>query len=126
VAAERAFEKAAEEARQATNSNLHIGEVKERLTLELTLRGTREIDGHYGVSTLHKFEDALGNLFIWFASNPEIIPEGSGKRAVIIGETHTLSGTVKGHDDFKGRLQTKLTRVSMPKPPKKATAKKAA
>jgi hypothetical protein len=126
VAAERAFEKAAEAARQATNSNLHIGAEKERLTLELTLRGTREIDGYYGVSTLHRFEDAAGNALVWFASNPEIIPEGTGKRAILIGETHTLAGTVKGHDDFKGRLQTKLTRVSVPKPKKAKAPKKAA
>jgi hypothetical protein len=126
VAAERAFEKAAQKADDATKSNLHIGAEKERLTLELTLKGTREIDGYYGISTLHKFEDAAGNLFIWFASNPEIIPEGTGKRAINIGDTHTLAGTVKGHDDFKGRLQTKLTRVSVPKPKKAKAAKKKA
>ncbi len=127
VAAERAFEKAAEKAREATNSNLHIGAVKERLTLELTLRATREIEGYYGCSTLHKFEDAAGNLFVWFASNPEIITTtltdqfgtAGDKRPIAVGETHTLAGTVKGHDDYKGRNQTKLTRVSVPK--KKAT-----
>jgi hypothetical protein len=126
VAAERAFEKAAQKAADDTKSNLHIGSVKERLTLALTLVFTREISGYYGVSTLHKFEDALGNLFVWFASNPEIVPEGTDKRAVKIGETLTLAGTVKGHDDYKGRNQTKLTRVSVPKPKAKPRAKKAA
>jgi hypothetical protein len=125
VAAERAFEKDAQKAADDTKSNLHIGSVKERLTLALTLVFTREISGYYGVSTLHKFEDALGNLFVWFASNPEIVPEGTDKRALNIGETLTLSGTVKGHDDYKGRNQTKLTRVTVPKA-KKARAKKAA
>lgn len=123
VAAERAFEKIAEATRQASNSNLHVGAVKERLTLDLTLRGTREIDGHYGVSYLHKFEDALGNLFIWFATNPDIISENGLKRRINIGETFTLAGTVKGHDDYKGRLQTKLSRVSVPKPKKKKVTK---
>jgi hypothetical protein len=126
VAAERAFAKAAEKAADANKSNLHIGAEKERLTLELTLVFTREIDGYYGVSTLHRFEDAAGNCFVWFASNPEIIPEGTSKRAINIGETFTLAGTVKGHDDFKGRLQTKLTRVSVPKPKKAKAPKKAA
>jgi hypothetical protein len=124
VAAERAFEKAAKIADDATKSNLHIGAVKERLTLDLTLTGTREIDGYYGLTILHRFEDVDGNLFVWFASNPEIIPEGTDKRSVKVGETHRLSGTVKGHDDFKGRNQTKLTRVGIPKPPKKAKAPK--
>jgi len=126
VAAERAFDKAREIADQATKSNLHVGAVKERLTLALTLKQTREIDGYYGVSTLHKFEDALGNLFVWFASNPEIVPEGTGKRELNIGETMTLAGTVKGHDDYRGRNQTKLTRVTVPKAKKAKAPKKAA
>jgi hypothetical protein len=124
VAAERAFTKAADAAREAAASNLHIGAEKERLTLELTLVNLREIDGYYGVSYLHKFADPAGNCLVWFASNPEIIPEGTGKRAMVVGETCTLAGTVKGHDDYRGRLQTKLTRVSVPKP-KKAKKPKA-
>ncbi len=128
VAAERAFEKAAEKAADAQKSNEHVGSVKERLTLPLKLVGTREIDGFYGLSILHKFEDAAGNLFIWFATNARIIPEDDGRndrRCIAVGETFKLAGTVKGHDDFKGRLQTKLTRVSVPKP-KKARKPKAA
>ena len=115
VAAERAFEKAAEKAAEATKSNLHIGVEKERLTLELTLVNTREINGYYGLSTLHRFEDAAGNLFVWFATNPYFI-KGDTNRQMEIGETLTLTGTVKGHDDFKGRNQTKLTRVSVSVP----------
>jgi hypothetical protein len=123
VAAERVFEKRAQKAADAQKSNEHVGSVKERLTLDLTLVSTREINGFYGVSILHRFEDVAGNLFVWFATNPEIIPAGyvtpgrGDKRAINVGETHTLAGTVKGHDDFKGRNQTKLTRVSVP--PKK-------
>ncbi len=60
VAAERAFEKVLEKARDAQKSNEHVGNVKERLTLPLTLVGTREIEGYYGCSTLHRFEDAAG------------------------------------------------------------------
>ena len=131
VAAERAFEKAAEKAAEATKSNLHIGATGERLTQDLTLVSTREISGFYGVSVLHKFEYAAGNLFVWFASNPQIIPDpeplsANNKRAINVGETHTLAGTVKGHDDYKGRMQTKLTRVSVPKPKKAKKAKKPA
>ena len=127
VAAERAFEKAQQIVDDAQKSNEHVGSVKERLTLDLKLVGLREIPGFYGISTLHKFEDATGNLFIWFATNPKIIPDpedfrADQKRAMVVGETLTLAGTVKGHDDFKGRKQTKLSRVSVPKPKK---AKKA-
>ena len=130
VAAERVFEKRAQKALDAQKSNEHIGNVKERLTLDLTLVGTREIQGHFGLSILHRFEDAAGNLFVWFATNERIIPEDDGRndrRAINVGETHTLAGTVKGHDDYKGRKQTKLTRVGIPPKPKarKRAAKKA-
>ena len=38
-----------------------------------------------------------------------------------VGESFTIAGTPKAHDDFKGRNQTKLTRVTVPK--KKAARK---
>ena len=126
VAAERVFEKRLQKAADAQKSNEHVGSVKERLILDLTLTGTREIEGFYGLTILHKFEDAIGNLFIWFATNDRIIPDDddrTGHRCIKVGETHKLAGTVKGHDDFRGRNQTKLTRVGVP--PKKR-AKKAA
>jgi len=123
VAAERAFEKAAEKASEALKSNEHIGNVKERLMdLDLTLVATREIDGTFGITTLHKFEDAAGNSLVWFASNPYIIPDGEDKRAMTIGENLILAGTVKKHDDYKGRKQTNLGRVAIPK--KKASQKR--
>jgi hypothetical protein len=128
VAAERVFEREAQKRADAQKSNEHVGSVKERLTLDLTLVGTREVGGFYGVTTLHRFEDAAGNLFVWFATNPDIVPAYDNttiKRAMNVGETLTLAGTVKGHDDYKGRKQTKLTRVSVPKKASKAKAKKA-
>lgn len=123
VAAGRVYERAQRTANDAQKSNEHVGNVKERLTLDLTLVGTRDIDGFYGHSVLHRFEDAAGNLLVWFASNPEIIPTDDGdKRAMTVGETLSLKGTVKKQDDFKGRKQTSLSRVTCPK--KKASKKR--
>jgi hypothetical protein len=119
VAAERAFEKVAQAKSLATKSNLHIGSPKDRLTMDLTLVSLREVSGHYGVSILHRFEDSAGNALVWFASNPEIIPapeHGHGEmREMNVGETLSLKFTVKGHDDFNGRNQTKVVRVVSPK-----------
>ncbi len=122
VAAGRVYERAQRKAGDAQKSNEHVGSVKERLTLDLTLVGLRDIDGFYGHSVLHRFEDAAGNLLVWFATNPEIIPDAGDKRAMTVGETLTLAGTVKKQDDFRGRKQTVLTRVSCPK--KKASKKR--
>lgn len=103
-------------------SNLHRGTVGKRETEGLTLTGTQEINGFYGVSTLHRFEDAAGNLIVWFASNPYIVPDGPEKRLIEVGETLDLSFTVKGHDEFKGRKQTKVNRVTLPKRARKVSA----
>ncbi len=123
VAAGRVYAKAQAKAADAQKSNEHVGSVKERLTLDLTLVGLRDIDGFYGHSVLHRFEDAAGNLLVWFATNPDIIPTDDGdKRAMLVGETLSLAGTVKKQDDFRGRKQTSLSRVSCPK--KKASKKR--
>lgn len=127
VAAERAFEKQVEREREAKKSNEHLGAEKERMTLELTLVAERELESDFGVTYLHRFEDAAGNCLVWFASNASFIPvEGSDweKRCMGIGETLTLSATVKRHDEYKGRKQTVVTRVGMPKAKKAKKAKK--
>jgi len=119
VAAGRAFEKAFQAANDAQKSNEWVGKVKDRLTLSLTLVGTRDLSGFYGHTVLHRFEDAAGNLLIWFASNPEFVPApecGHGKkRSMAIGETLTLKGTIKKQDDFQGRKQTVLNRIVVSK-----------
>jgi hypothetical protein len=123
VAAERAIEKAQAAASDAQKSNLHVGTVKEKIETVLTLVGFRETDGFYGVSYLHKFEDAAGNSLCWFATNPEFVRDGTDKRRMNVGEALHLRGTVKKHGDFRGRNQTTLTRVTHPKA---KAAKKAA
>jgi hypothetical protein len=124
VAAERAFEKAARQASDAQKYNDHIGSVGDKLEMDLKLVGTREVNGFYGFTTLHKFEDAAGNALVWFATNAEFVKGADGsKRAMVVGETLPLKGTVKKQDDFRGRKQTTLTRVTHPKPRK---ARKAA
>lgn len=124
VAAERAFAKAEAAAADAQKSNEWVGTVQEKLEMSLKLVDTRECSGFYGVTTLHKFEDAAGNLLVWFATNPEFVKDSTGaKRTMNVGETLRLKATVKKQDDFRGRKQTTLTRVTHPKP---KAAKKAA
>lgn len=94
--------KATREAKEDNRLNEHVGAVKERLRdLTLTVTTVREIEGDYGVSTLIIMEDAEGRTFKWFAS---------GCHEVETGNTVTLTGTVKGHDDYQGRKQTSLSR----------------
>jgi hypothetical protein len=61
-------------------------------------------ESQFGVKALCKFEDAAGNVLIWWASgNTEWLTEG---------DVLDITGTVKKHGDYNGKLQTELRRVS--------------
>jgi len=83
----------------------HVGSIKERMTLTLTIESVTFISGDYGVSSLYRMSDAEGNVFKWFSSNG-ILDE-------MISETVTIIGTVKAHDEWKGVPQTSLTRCKL-------------
>lgn len=70
--------------------------------IPVTVTNVRHFDSDYGVSTLVNMRTADNHALSWFASNdPEIA----------IGESATLTGTVKGYDE-KYRA-TKLTRCKL-------------
>lgn len=81
-----------------------VGELKARLDLKLTCIGQRDMESHWGGSTLCKFTDADGNRFAWFASC-DIGFE--------IGDAVELRGTVKAHKEFNGTKETQLTRCKI-------------
>ena len=80
------------------------GEIKERLTLELTCTRIIHFDGTYGRSTLLSFEDEDGNIFTWTTSTDKDIVE-DGK--------YIIAGTVKDHITYRNTQQTVLTRCSI-------------
>jgi hypothetical protein len=81
-----------------------VGEVKERLDLELTVNFITQFENDWGVTTLYKFKDSKGNSFSWFSSN---------EYNVEVGDTIKVRGTVKKHDEYKGEKQTILTRCKI-------------
>jgi hypothetical protein len=82
----------------------HFGAVGEKLFVKATVIGAKELEGNYGVTTLLRFATAEGNLATWFAS-------GSKSDEWEVGKEYLLAATVKAHGDYKGTLQTNLTRV---------------
>lgn len=79
-----------------------VGNIKERL--ELTLKVTRaiELEGAFGISTLHIFEDENKNVFVWTTT----------AKSLKEGVTYHLRGTVKDHKVYRGVNQTVLTRCT--------------
>jgi hypothetical protein len=81
-----------------------VGDIKERLELELLVLYTHAIDGYYGVSIITLMKDDQGNLFKWFNTSSTELNKGERVR---------IKGTVKGHDTYKGEKQTALTRCTL-------------
>jgi len=80
------------------------GEVKEKVTRQVTMTFHRLIEGMY-TSHLYKFIDADGNVFSWFSSNSiDGLTEGVNVKLV---------GTIKKLDEYQGEKQTILTRCKV-------------
>ncbi len=94
----------------------HIGEVKERLTLTVTVLHTQIIETDWGTSHLYNFEDEAGNALVTFSSQLLSYAEkeaANGEHLIQVGETVKIKGTVKRHGEFRHRNQTVLNRVKV-------------
>jgi hypothetical protein len=88
---------------RSQEKNEHAGAVGQKLPpTPVTVVSTTNINGQYGVTQLCRMHDAEGRLYVWF---------NSGGNRLEQGQKLTITGTIKKHDEFKGRKQTVLTRV---------------
>lgn len=78
----------------------YVGTVGERLVVSLTVLATRDIEGQYGITTMHRMADKEGHIFTWFASNASFD----------VGANVTLKATIKDHAEYQGHRQTVITR----------------
>lgn len=102
----------------------YVGNIKDRLTLELTLVGEYSYETNYsyygGIGHIYTMKDDEGNTFVWKTSNFLEVPyEGNEKRwddneqFIKKGERFKLIGTVKEHSEYRGVKQTVLTRCKV-------------
>lgn len=99
---DKSLEKAAEEKAKALKPSQWQGEIGKRSVFKgLKVEKVIASEGQYGTTYIHKFRDADGNVFTWFSSAGSLDE----------GKTYNITATVKGHDDYKGVLQTILTRA---------------
>lgn len=135
VAYQKALAKAAEKENEGKSE--FQGEVGKRTVFKgLTLVFEKQLPGQFGTTSLMKFKDAAGNVFVWFASGIPVI--GYEKRAIVeggaeaeypkffqVGESYDLKATVKAHEVYGDVKQTLLSRaaVDVPKEPKKSKVK---
>jgi hypothetical protein len=84
----------------------HVGTVGKRETWFATLERIFSFDTDYGALHVHKFRTAEGAILVWKTGSVLL-----GDAA--IGQEHTVTGSVKKHDEYKGEAQTILTRCSV-------------
>lgn len=81
--------------------NEHVGTVGSKIPpTPMKIIRQHEVNSDYGRSYMTVAEDNDGRLFMWY-----------DKQQLDTAQQYTISGTVKGQNDFKGRKQTVLNRV---------------
>jgi hypothetical protein len=84
----------------------HIGNIKDKVKLDLTFIGETSFETYFGIKYLYRFADSEGNVIVWRTAtgfSEELKP----------GETYTIKGAIKDHTEWKNIKQTELTRCKI-------------
>ena len=91
----------------AEQHSKHVGNEGERITFEVaSTRVVTSWETDYGTMWLVKFVSVDGNVFMWKASTLRALPDD-------FELIKTVTGTVKGHDEFRGIKQTFINRCKV-------------
>jgi hypothetical protein len=85
----------------------HIGQIGEKILLDLTVFGVHYFDSQYGARILINFNDSEGNSLTWWTS------DNCKNSDLKQGQTYKIQGTVKEHAYYKNFPQTVLTRCKI-------------
>lgn len=84
----------------------YVGQVGKRSTFTVTLERVGGFEGRFGFTFIYNFKDEDGNVLVWFSSVDIHKQEG---------DTFSLVGTVKNHEEYNNIPQTILTRCKVKK-----------
>jgi hypothetical protein len=76
----------------------------EKVTVDVAILSTRDVESMYGSSTLYMMTDNWGNTLKWFSS---------GSVSFEQGERLNITGTIKSIDEYQGQPQVLLTRCKV-------------
>lgn len=79
------------------------GEIGKKLTFVAKVTRAFELDGRYGVSYMHTFEDNDGNVYVWTTTT----------QCLEVGKNFEITGTVKDHSVYNDVNQTVMTRCKV-------------
>lgn len=96
-----------------------VGNVRDRITIEIVNHHSFSYETVYGYSYIHIMKDADGNVYKWSTGNSlgyEVEPDrpnASDWHHIDEDEHFTIIGTIKEHAEYKGTKQTVLTRCKI-------------
>lgn len=96
----------AEQEAKNPNKSEWIGEMGDRLDLDMTLETIRVYENQWGIGKIYTFSTWDGNTVVWFSSSKVTLEEGCRYKG---------KGTVKNFTEFKGHKQTVVTRCILNK-----------
>lgn len=91
-----------EEKASRQNSSEYVGQVKQRLELNVTCKKIFGYDTEFGYKQVFTFNDENGNELVWKTTSCPEIAEG---------DELTIKGTIKEHYIYDGVKQTSISRV---------------
>ena len=83
-----------------------VGTVKDRITFDAEVTGVYSFDTAFGTTMIVRMTDSDDNIFVWFATSYPDLERG---------DHVTITGTIKGHDEYRGAKQTVLSRCKFDK-----------
>ena len=82
----------------------YVGEVKDKIDIQVILKFYANFDSQFGLQTIYTFQDENNNIYVWKTANWLDIEKGTKVN---------LKGTIKDHKEYKGEKQTVLTRCKV-------------
>ncbi len=86
--------------------NEFVGNVKERITVNVKVKSVRYIAGDFGSTTLYTMVADTGHVFKWFASSDKLGDQPTT-------EFQKVTGTIKDHNEYNGVKSTIITRCKV-------------
>lgn len=87
------------------NSSNFVGNIGDKLSETLTVITAKPLK--FGI--LYQFTDKQNNRYTWFASKMQKITSHQRDRYIVVGDTVSISGKIKDHQEFNGVKSTHIT-----------------
>ena len=95
----------------------YVGNVSDKIQVEVTLEKEARYETQYGLMSLYKFKDVDGNILVWntstFLCRRNVVDGCEYSVGITEGETVTIKATIKAHSEYNGEKQTVITRVKL-------------